>query len=307
MHSDYRYQGFGLVFESNIGLPTFRVAEGAADVVIRVVRGLPAPPPPPKDAPFPWMRGKFPPGLVFETRPDRIKVWVREDVEDDLIRTYLSGYIIGVCLRQRGMLVLHAACVARGDKAIAFVGQSGWGKSTLAAHFVAQGFDLLGDDLTAIVIPKGESPDEPTVYPGLAHIRLYADTGAALMSDFESLPRLHSYSQKRVGYAPPESDRPRPLVKIYALEGAFGPSVAVEQLAPGEAFVHLAAHTRALHEFGPEMLRRHLDQCTRLLRLVPMARLHRRRSLEALDEVVSAVEEDACLVGHSEVSSHRDL
>jgi len=292
MPSSHYYQAFGITFASSLELPTLPCAEGPEEVVIQVERGMPPPVAPAYDAPFPWMRGRFPPDFTFESRPDRITIWVPLGYEDDLLRTYLLGYVLGVCLRQRGMLVLHAACVALGDRAVAFVGSSGWGKSTLAAHFVKRGYDLLADDLTGLRLPAA-SP--PLAYPGLAHIRLYPDSGSALLPGYAGLPRLNTYSKKRVGYAPPRKQEPRPLVKLYALEGVFAGTVGHEPLTPGEAFPHLAMHTRALHEFNAPYLKRHLDQCADLLRAVPMSLLRRRKSIEALDEVVSLVEEDAGL------------
>jgi hypothetical protein len=45
-------------------------------------------------------------------------------------------------------LVLHAACVARGDQPVLFVGESGTGKSTMSLTAVERGFTYGGDELT---------------------------------------------------------------------------------------------------------------------------------------------------------------
>jgi hypothetical protein len=296
------YRAFGLTIGSQIELDTLvRVPEppGGPDVVVEALRRVEPTPQPGPDDPGPWMRGRFPEGFVFEVRPSRIKMWVPDSYDDDLVRTYLLGYIIGVCMRLRGMLVLHAACVARGEVAVAFVGRSGWGKSTLAAHFVRRGYDLLADDLTGVVVPREGAP---VVYPGLAHIRLYPDSGEVLLTGYEGLPRLNAYSEKRVGYAPPLAEEPRQLVRLYALEETFGEATEAVPLTPAEAFPHLAAHTRAMHEFDALTLKRHLQQCGQVLHSVPVALLRRRRSLEALDDVVSLVESDlarAASVSHA--------
>ena len=58
---------------------------------------------------------------------------------------YLSQ-VRPLVLSKRGKLVFHASCVEVAEGAIAFVAESGRGKSTLAASFARCGFRLLTDD-----------------------------------------------------------------------------------------------------------------------------------------------------------------
>jgi HprK-related kinase A len=48
------------------------------------------------------------------------------------------------------LLILHAAVVARGDRAVVLPGEPGAGKSTLAAALACRGWRLLSDELTLI-------------------------------------------------------------------------------------------------------------------------------------------------------------
>src|SRR5262245_18578785 len=45
-------------------------------------------------------------------------------------------------------VVLHAACVARGERAVLLMGRSGAGKSSLALEAVRRGFQYFSDELT---------------------------------------------------------------------------------------------------------------------------------------------------------------
>src|SRR5690348_8850051 len=54
------------------------------------------------------------------------------------VRSYLMGSLFAVLCHQRELLPLHASAVATEDGAIAFLGSSGAGKSSLAA-FLARG------------------------------------------------------------------------------------------------------------------------------------------------------------------------
>jgi len=60
-------------------------------------------------------------------------------VEPDVLRGWLTGVFMSVLLRQRGYLVLHASAVAKEGEGIAFMGQSGWGRATLAEYFCQHG------------------------------------------------------------------------------------------------------------------------------------------------------------------------
>ncbi len=55
-----------------------------------------------------------------------------------------------VALGERRFLLLHAATVERGGKAIILTGESGSGKSTMSAVLMAQGWRLLGDEFALI-------------------------------------------------------------------------------------------------------------------------------------------------------------
>ena len=54
------------------------------------------------------------------------------------------------------ILVIHAACVARGDRAAILPAPPGSGKSTLCAALVNRGWRLLSDELTLIRLDTGE-------------------------------------------------------------------------------------------------------------------------------------------------------
>lgn len=82
-------------------------------------------------------------------------------VDGDLLRTIVLGPIWAVLLRQRGLAVFHASSININNSAIAFLGGSGWGKSTLAEAFYDRGYGVITDDVMAVRIE--ESP--PQVFP----------------------------------------------------------------------------------------------------------------------------------------------
>jgi hypothetical protein len=70
-------------------------------------------------------------------------------------------------MMRRGRLVLHASCLATSDnRCFALAGESGRGKSTLAAALVERGYRLVSDDCAVVELGPGR-PRVVPAYPGL--------------------------------------------------------------------------------------------------------------------------------------------
>ncbi|MGX1099871.1 hypothetical protein [Amorphus sp. MBR-141] len=89
------------------------------------------------------------------------------------VALFLLGSVLGFLCHQRGLLPLHASCVAFDGKVFALAGPSGAGKSTLAALLLAQGARLLSDDVT--VIDSG-AEGGPLVLPTFPRQKMWRDT-----------------------------------------------------------------------------------------------------------------------------------
>ena len=139
-------------------------------------------------------------------------------VEERLLRLSLLGPALALILHQRGLLVMHASVVARGDHAVAFLGKNGWGKSTIAAALHTKGYDLVTDDVAAVRFDA----DGPYVFPSFPQMKLWPEAATLLGSALDSLSILHPDFDKRGWRAERGfSSVPRRLERIYAL--ASGP------------------------------------------------------------------------------------
>lgn len=212
-------------------------------------------------------------------------------VEDRLLRLSLLGPALALILHQRGLLVIHASVVARGDGAIAFLGKNGWGKSTIAAALHLKGYDLVTDDVAAIQIDQAG----PSVLPGSPQVKLWPQAATLLGEIPERLPLLHPNFDKRGWRAERGfSLAPRRLERIYAL--APGPAPAIERLEPREACFELLRHWYG-HRFGGGLLQNgaaalHLRQCAALAAQVSMHRLVRSGGSTALLHLADLVDAD---------------
>lgn len=88
----------------------------------------------------------------FRMNRDRTHLVVHADprASAQLAGVLLAGNIAAVLLGLAGHASLHASAVVLDGMAIAFVGDTGMGKSTLAALFCAEGATLLADDVLRV-------------------------------------------------------------------------------------------------------------------------------------------------------------
>ncbi|MCM3874361.1 MAG: hypothetical protein ND895_27035 [Pyrinomonadaceae bacterium] len=298
--SIYSYNAYSLGINSELLLPELQAsAEVATDVSIRF--GCLDWHPPQKDAGedfcfeitsreahFFWAHlGKF-----RVRRGTEIVVDPIPEVEERLLRLPLLGTILAVLLHQRGYLVLHASSVAIDGGALIFLGNKGWGKSTMAATLYGRGHLLISDDVVAI---KFDDQGLPIVVPGFPQFKLYPEAVlSSLGDDYETLPELAAGYEKR-GRPVTErfAQRPVPLKGIYAL--GCGPVSTLIPLEPQAGLLTLIANSY-MSRFGRELLHgveasSHLRQCTKLIRHIDVYRLERPSSLPSLPGVAQLVEE----------------
>ncbi len=189
-------------------------------------------------------------------------------------------------LHQRGYLVLHASAVVCAGGAAAFLGASGWGKSTLAALLHARGHALVTDDVAAI-----DMAGEPRVLPGTPQLKLWPDVLASLGEDAEVLPRVHPQLDKRArAIEHGHHSEPVPLRRLYVLTDA--PSRQIQPLSPRQALLELLRHSYGARTLQAVRRVEHFRQCARLASEVPVRRLAAPRNLDALPALAGLIEED---------------
>lgn len=100
-----------------------------------------------------------------------LTVHLHPGVDVGFLPVLAAGTVLAVHLKLRGELVLHASAVKVDGRALAFVGASGMGKSTLAALLCTAGAQLVSDDVLRVGLP-GADAGAPLAYPGSAEGRL---------------------------------------------------------------------------------------------------------------------------------------
>lgn len=234
-----------------------------------------------------FFRGETPGVAVFLVRDGKeIIVNPAPAVEGWILTTILLGPILSILLRQRGLAVIHASAVVINDGAVAFLGQSGWGKSTLAEACYHRGYGVITDDVMAVSFNRG-----PHVLPGYPSIKLFPDVAGFFGCKASNIRSIHSQTDKKAHcVAAKFPDKPLSLRRMYVLAG--GGCNEIESLTPQEVFVELVRNARAVNLLrDAESLSANMRQCTRLAAEVPTFRLKRQPCLAILPAVVKLIEE----------------
>lgn len=200
------------------------------------------------------------------------------------VRHLFLDQVIPLILSRRELLVLHASAVLTAHGAIAFVGKSGQGKSTLAACFGQIGCPLISDDY--LVLRKaGEDWVAIPSYPG---VRLWPQASQGIFSPLPDSTEIAHYTEKRRVSDPdlvPFAERPSPLRSVYFLDGdgemiESGPLIAPSE--PREAFMKLVACAFNLDVRDKTLLRSQFNAIGQLRTKLPCFRLQYARDFSTL-------------------------
>jgi hypothetical protein len=284
----YAYKLHGLVFASEIELPELagRPASTAVPADVRIRLGEVEPP-----ATAPDLKAvAAPDGGFFLGIPKVARFFVGHDggvivdprcndSGDDLgeIRGFLLSWIVSLVCTQRNFLALHASAVAFGDRVVAFMGDQGAGKSTLAAHCVQVGAKLVTDDLLRVELADS---GPPRAYPGMPLLKLWRQTLEGMGRDANELAPAWWHDHKfLVPFSGELVENALPIACIHVLaQDETAGAGRFEPLAGAAAVSALVANShdiRVLDAIGRRL--GHLDHCVRLARSVEIVRLARRR------------------------------
>ena len=177
----------------------------------------------------------------------------------------LFAQVLPLVAALRGRELLHASAVSLGGGAIAFVGLSGAGKSSVAAHLVARGASLVTDDVLAMSIESQTA--DVLAYPGTMLTGLDPRELARMTAAGRALLGERLGTSDKTYRAVPVVAAPLPFSALYFLDRHDGRSIAIgacEELGPrllGSRFLsYLDSRAQLL---------RHLDVCAQIAEAVP--------------------------------------
>jgi hypothetical protein len=208
--------------------------------------------------------------------------------------SYLLGPALSFALLKQGIEPLHATTVVVDGEALGILGDSGYGKSTLAASFITAGGRLLTDDLQVI----GRHQDVLLAYPGPPRLKLFRTVaekvlritnGVALDSPFAPKLVITLKARQRCGH-------PVPLRALYVLgppAPKAGTRVTLTRLSGRRAFVELVRNTFNTTIVDRQRMERQLSWCAHLAARVPVIHVSYPRRWQVLPDVRELILEDA--------------
>jgi len=237
---------------------------------------------------------RFPELADFQISADGLHVTgcPAPEVSDATTQHLYLNQVLPLVLSKQGKLVFHASAVEIGERAVAFVAESGRGKSTLAASFAVNGFRFLTDD--GLVVEPGF--DGFAALPSHPSIRLWEDSEAALVPPTaRRAPPVH-YTSKARFLADDDlvfCTQPRPLRRVYFLGDGSAATLELQRLTPAEAVIEWVKHSFLLDIEEKPRLASHFDQVATLANQPIHYRLDYPRRFEDLARVREAIVEHA--------------
>ncbi len=222
---------------------------------------------------------------------NRITIIPAAEASLSRIQTALVGTVMAILLYQRGLLVLHASVVNINGGAVVFLGNSGEGKSSIAAALHTQGYRIITDDVAPVTLDQGTAK----VASSFPQIKLSREVAKVL-----------GYDQDKLGLLVPKLNKPGyrlnqdltqallPIRCIYVL--VSGSQFSIKRVKGQEAVMELSRHSRLNSLFDSEKAS-HLLQCAQLANQCSVYRLQRPRNLALLPELARLVAEHQFIQG----------
>jgi len=200
----------------------------------------------------------------FWISPTEIAVVPAPDADPDWLPVLLAGNALNLTLVLRDRWPLHASAIAWDGVAVAFVGGSGAGKSTIAALCCLEGGQLLTDDL----LVWRTDTDRILVEPGATELRI---RGESLLRGLDPIESARLTVDRRRAWTPEPVGKQTELTMIVVPSfGANTASPPPQRVAPSRAVQLLAAFPRLFHFPSPALRRLEFEAIAQLARRVPV-------------------------------------
>jgi hypothetical protein len=196
------------------------------------------------------------------------------DVDNEAMLAYLLVDALSFSMVRLGWEPLHATAVATDDGVVGFLGNSGDGKSTLAALLLQQRCKLVTDDMLVLVRDR----ETWLAQPGPPRLKLYRDMADHILGVAPGRIAMNPDTTKLIVLLDTDdcTAEPHPLRALYVLRSVGedrSSALRIEQLSPAAAFPRVLAHTAGHYPSEIARLQRQFEFTTTLVREIPVKTL----------------------------------
>ncbi len=192
----------------------------------------------------------------------------RPGTDPAIIPILLTGTVVAFLLSMQGALVLHASAVEVDGGALAFVGSSGQGKTTLATLFCAAGYPLVTDDVLPVAV---SDRGDVSCVPGGILLRVRAKAEAVIDHFDADVPKAMT-ADGRHGVSPALTGAARLQLRavVVPLPDRDHTQCGARLLAPVEAMMTLTRFQRIEGWKSGHELRAQFSTISRVAGSVPV-------------------------------------
>jgi hypothetical protein len=225
---------------------------------------------------------------------DRIGWRNLDRTSPEALQDYLLGQVLSFVMLVRGVEPLHATAVVVEGGAVAFLGDCGYGKSTLGSSFVCENHPLLTDDV--LVLEK--CGQQMLAHPGMPRIKLCG----SMFQGREGTP-MNRFTHKTI-FALNAQEHQMSAIPLRALYVLSPPrnrtcKLTLRRMSERKAFLSVLKNTFNDVLLNPRRLKRQFEFAATVATHVPVKSLSYPRTLSALPAVLQAVLSDLAQEGRS--------
>lgn len=225
------------------------------------------------------------PELVCVVSADGARIAIDADGSAPDTAHLLLHQVLPLAVSRLGRFVLHACAVETPHGAVALIGDSGVGKSTLAAAFCSRGFPLVADD--ALVVDLDD--DQVRTWPTADGLRLWAD---AMPAARVLQPAAVAPSGRKHRVPAPLAAVPSDLARIVLIGDTSLSGITLNPEDAAAARMAILPHVFRLDVTDTAESRAIFDAVHALARRVAVRRAVYPNGLELLDGMVDAILDD---------------
>lgn len=228
--------------------------------------------------------------LTVDPTGTQVGYSVHEKSHPTAFEAYIANFAVSSALLQQGEETLHSTVVVFEGQGIGLLGDGGAGKSTLAAHLLGLGGDLVTDDMLRITETGGAVFAEP----GQPRLKLFEETARRHYPGGLNRGRWNPVSEKYL-FDTDDLTKLRERRRLDALlwltepDAGQGDAVTCQRLTGLELFKVLTGSTMNSKLQTPDRLARQLRFTQWVAGKLPVYALRYPRRHDIFPEVVAAI------------------